>query len=856
MLQSARNSKLFKQPPNTLQYEVKSMDTLAKLALMFDTTIGEIVQTNRLINRMIFPGQILYLPSNKSTDSTNISINFANAEINNEKMYSHNVSDYKDRTIIQNINKGCSLGVKFMEKGLLFQENYIQIKALSIGDGQPPILGSILFTPNLIHFQKLHDHPTNQNSSSDDKLSSTLSSSMILHNLEHQIPLKAVAYVDFYETFNHLLNEKLDSLLEPDMVKWFESNKENSANNMTDHSIIGDFDENICFDDSTFNNNFDLSLSTQKSPLHSSDPSINYHPTSPFSLVTNEKTQSIPFDRSIRISVNEHYDGVLGMVIVDHSDKLNNDQKQLLEGLGFSESRCTPITNNSWINKSPLDAQKNKQSAAQSPTFKCLTDRGDYANLSNNENISSSFEYAGIIRSNSDSQLESMNGNQLNKVTPYDDCKLIYKPNDFTNNLNVTVDSSSSFSPHSFSNNKKSSPLSKIMKKRLFNKYFKTDVSNNSKNVGTKLKETRNKNKQLRREPSLKPIYDDNIPNNLNEECRQWLEQRGIIFESSKHVDSNNFNDNLPLELLKEIQPNLQDNLCLKNVVYMSVTVNPGFWNPMLRATIISGQPKNRDIKRRQLWFVVCRESYCKIHSFLIHFNENIKNSKNKVTRISTIENNKSNQIKSVKKIEKPSKNQNYLNLSSNYTNTISQEEKSLIDLHLLPELLSTSAIIDHSILMSLSWYLPTQAVGKNMKLCFSTLIHGVSLRSLLRLSQINDGPSILVIKDNYGTIFGAILSDPLKPSNCFYGSGECVLFSNKFEKSTKIYTWTGQDDYFIKGCNSFIAIGGGGGKFGLWIDEDLCHGSTSQCVTFNNEPLTNSRDFVCKVVEVWFFEN
>ena len=43
-------------------------------------------------------------------------------------------------------------------------------------------------------------------------------------------------------------------------------------------------------------------------------------------------------------------------------------------------------------------------------------------------------------------------------------------------------------------------------------------------------------------------------------------------------------------------------------------------------------------------------------------------------------------------------------------------------------------------------------------------------------------------------------------------------------------------------------------GLFGLWFDEDLYHGRSNKCETFNNDILTETEDFVLKAFEAWAF--
>ncbi len=47
-----------------------------------------------------------------------------------------------------------------------------------------------------------------------------------------------------------------------------------------------------------------------------------------------------------------------------------------------------------------------------------------------------------------------------------------------------------------------------------------------------------------------------------------------------------------------------------------------------------------------------------------------------------------------------------------------------------------------------------------------------------------------------------------------------------------------------MQGCSSSLAVGAGEGQFGIWFDEDLNHGRSQACPTFDNPPLTPAQDF------------
>lgn len=58
---------------------------------------------------------------------------------------------------------------------------------------------------------------------------------------------------------------------------------------------------------------------------------------------------------------------------------------------------------------------------------------------------------------------------------------------------------------------------------------------------------------------------------------------------------------------------------------------------------------------------------------------------------------------------------------------------------------------------------------------------------------------------------------------------------------AVRTYRWTGRTDYLTLTQSTFLAFGGGyDGKFGLWIDERLEKGYSTQCEAFLNEPLVN----------------
>lgn len=58
--------------------------------------------------------------------------------------------------------------------------------------------------------------------------------------------------------------------------------------------------------------------------------------------------------------------------------------------------------------------------------------------------------------------------------------------------------------------------------------------------------------------------------------------------------------------------------------------------------------------------------------------------------------------------------------------------------------------------------------------------------------------------------LFGAALTAPLKLSEKFYGTGESYLFSFESPTEIKIFPWTGENSYIVKGSSDGICVGCG----------------------------------------------
>ena len=203
----------------------------------------------------------------------------------------------------------------------------------------------------------------------------------------------------------------------------------------------------------------------------------------------------------------------------------------------------------------------------------------------------------------------------------------------------------------------------------------------------------------------------------------------------------------------------------------------------------------------------------------------------------------------------------------------------------------------------SLLNFVPETLAHENFWLKFSLVRDGASLDILKRYCRAATH-TVLAIETTNGEIFGAFTSSPWRTNNQYFGTGEAFLWRMRHGRNTPVHSlfeqaqleseidifpYNGANDYVQLCTHDKLALGGGSTAlkndnsikegepfeldedmspvvfledtiygFGLALDENLLHGTTSPCATFGNSNLVDASGsgeiFDVVNLEVWGF--
>ncbi|XP_017767833.1 PREDICTED: TLD domain-containing protein 1 [Nicrophorus vespilloides] len=168
----------------------------------------------------------------------------------------------------------------------------------------------------------------------------------------------------------------------------------------------------------------------------------------------------------------------------------------------------------------------------------------------------------------------------------------------------------------------------------------------------------------------------------------------------------------------------------------------------------------------------------------------------------------------------------------------------------------SYPSILDLNQIVFINAHLPQQ-YQLEWRFLFSSEIHGESFSTLIG-RIVNQGPSVLIIEDKNGFMFGGFAPSNWSLGPNFFGDDSSFLFT--LAPRMRMFFSTGYNQHFQylnlhqQTMPNGLAMGGQHGYCGLWLDSEYGSGHTSEsCTTYKAyTQLSHVKEFSYRHLEVW----
>ncbi|CAI9558991.1 unnamed protein product [Staurois parvus] len=332
--------------------------------------------------------------------------------------------------------------------------------------------------------------------------------------------------------------------------------------------------------------------------------------------------------------------------------------------------------------------------------------------------------------------------------------------------------------------------------------------------------------------------------------------------DNSKKEAQMDSESELKMWLLKRMQGPIEDMLPSKEEksknppMFLCIKVGKPMRKSFATQTTTMVQQYDRKRKQPEYWFAVPQERVDHLYTFFLQWSPEVYGKDAKEQGFVVVDKEELNMIDNF--FSDPStksweiitlKEANRRKSTCSYED---EEEEEAVE-EFLPDLKQESHLLEEMHIEKLARRLPARVQGYPWHLVYRMQEHGASLKTLYRNLSSLDSPVLLVVKDMDNQVFGAYATHPFRVNDHYYGTGETFLFT--FSPDFKAFKWSGENSYFINGDTASLALGGGGGGFGLWLDSDLYHGRSNSCSTFTNDILSKKEDFIVQDIEVWTFK-
>ncbi|XAR64752.1 hypothetical protein NMG60_11008565 [Bertholletia excelsa] len=143
-------------------------------------------------------------------------------------------------------------------------------------------------------------------------------------------------------------------------------------------------------------------------------------------------------------------------------------------------------------------------------------------------------------------------------------------------------------------------------------------------------------------------------------------------------------------------------------------------------------------------------------------------------------------------------------------------------------------------------------------KLLYHSSFNGLSFNTFLGNILNDEGPTVLIVKDKEGYIYGGYASLPWERHADFYGDMKSFLF--QLYPRASIFKPTGANNniqwcavnFSSESIPNGIGFGGRVNHFGLFLSANFDRGHTFECTTFGSPCLSKTSQIYPEIIECW----
>ncbi|XP_006778514.1 PREDICTED: nuclear receptor coactivator 7 isoform X2 [Myotis davidii] len=822
------------KPHGTVEYTAGSQDTLNSIALKFNITPNKLVEMNKLFTHTIVPGQVLFVPDANlpsstlklSSSSPGATVSPSSSDAEYDKLPDADLA----RKAIKPIERVLSSTSEEDEPGVV---KFLKMNCRYFTDGKGVVGGVMIVTPNNIMFDPHKSDP------------------LVIENgcEEYGLicPMEEVVSIALYNDISHM---KIKDAL-PSPGEWEDLASEKDINPFSKFK----------------------SLSKEKRP-HSGERTItaDSKSTRPLEKPT-EYTHTQPSDSSESgqlKNLESSVEATEGSTTATQVSKQPPDPPTELKSVAKENSLLGE--EDDFVDLDELPSQNDSGMDKRDTSKECLSLHPEEQRKAESQVISSATDMqaqSALSFSRTESDAELKGALDLETCEKQDKMPEVDKQSgspesQVENTLNIHEDLDKvKLIEYYLSKNQEGSPEN--LQKAELSDGQRIEPGGIDITLSSSLPQAGEPPTEGNKEPDKNWVKERAPhPLQLGSPTEENLSQEslGNSLESTQDKSCQGAQmDNkseIQLWLLKRIQVPIEDILPSKEEksktppMFLCIKVGKPMRKSFATHTAAMVQQYGKRRKQPEYWFAVPRERVDHLYTFFVQWSPDVYGKDAKEQGFVVVEKEELNMIDNFFS-EPTTKSWEIITVeeAKRRKSTCSYYEDD--DETALPILQPQSALLENMHIEQLARRLPARVQGYPWRLAYSTLEHGTSLKTLYRKSASLDSPVLLVIKDMDNQIFGAYATHPFKFSDHYYGTGETFLYT--FSPNFKVFKWSGENSYFINGDISSLELGGGGGRFGLWLDADLYHGRSNSCSTFNNDILSKKEDFIVQDLEVWTFE-